>query len=705
MSFFSILDKATLENLAADPTSVSGRMYLNTSTGAKWYDGAAWRVAANLDSTQTFTNKTLDAAKVSTFVDYAEIASPANPAAGNQRMYAKSDGKIYKRTSAGIESQVGSGSSSGSGELNMVSNPSADIEVAPWSATGGTWASPTRTTTSGDLPLENQVTTALKLTSPTSALVEDSHYIGITMTPGEALKNKKLKVEFYMRPGTNFIASEWTVSVYSGATRMALSTDASGVTYLPSATGKFTTTFDTDSSTSYTLRFARTVNAGLNAAVLNVTNVIVGPGIQPQGAVVGEWTSYTPTVTGQGAVTIAYAAWRRVGSNMEIKAKWTAGNVTSADLTVTLPTGYTHATSASGIATGSMVTNYPSTGFSAGLFPFLDSSAQTLLYWAGNNSRSGFIPIPGNTITVNGSLVTCTASFAVNEFAGSGAVNLAQNDVEYASNSSTSTGSNDNSFAYGPAGSLIVSYAPAGTAHIDKRVRFQAPIQSTDQITLEVWDTISWYSFDQRLGGFRFTDAGTTAYGPKIVSVSTTDVDVQFYSNIDAVNAWSAINTWRWRLKKTAGGQAVGFGLATATQSGLVTAQSSGTFTPSYFDAATGGNECTYTSREGVYHRFGKVVHFQVTLDILSISGMTGANIGYIRGLPFVNRAVAGNYEMALGVIANLVTFTGMLTAYIPASESYIRLMSYASGGSPTVLTVSNIGTGYVTISGSYFVD
>lgn len=117
MSFFSVLNKATLENLAADPTSVSGRIYLNTTTGAKWYDGAAWRVAANLDSAQTLANKTLDAAKVSNHSDYAEVSTPASPAAGFQRVYTKIDGLMYIKNSAGVETAIGAGPVSGPGTI------------------------------------------------------------------------------------------------------------------------------------------------------------------------------------------------------------------------------------------------------------------------------------------------------------------------------------------------------------------------------------------------------------------------------------------------------------------------------------------------------------------------------------------------------------------------------------------------------------
>jgi hypothetical protein len=72
------------------------------------------------------------------------------------------------------------------------------------------------------------------------------------------------------------------------------------------------------------------------------------------------------------------------------------------------------------------------------------------------------------------------------EWAGSGTVNLAQNDVEYAYNNSTSTTSDTTSFAYGPAGSQFYAFAPSGTDIITKRVKFQTPIQDRDLLFLEI---------------------------------------------------------------------------------------------------------------------------------------------------------------------------------------------------------------------------
>lgn len=55
--------------------------------------------------TQTLSNK-----KFSDLLKVAQVATPSAPGAGDQILYAKTDGKIYTKTSADVEIQVGSGS-------------------------------------------------------------------------------------------------------------------------------------------------------------------------------------------------------------------------------------------------------------------------------------------------------------------------------------------------------------------------------------------------------------------------------------------------------------------------------------------------------------------------------------------------------------------------------------------------------------------
>lgn len=128
-----------------------------------------------------------------------------------------------------------------------------------------------------------------------------------------------------------------------------------------------------------------------------------------------------------------------------------------------------------------------------------------------------------------------------------------------------------------------------------------------------------------------------------------------------------------------------------------------GTFTPTFKGSTSGATEATYTAREGIYKRIGRCVFFQLAMDISSAAGLTGdTNIG---GFPYPNRLVPGNYEMPFPMFANTVTFTGMAVASMPQSVSHLRLYSFASAGTPAVLTVANTGTGYFTIAGHYFID
>lgn len=68
------------------------------------------------DATQILSNKELDQPVmngqiVSDYIDMEEVAAPGNPTAGTTRYYTKTDGLLYSRDNAGVESPVGSGAS------------------------------------------------------------------------------------------------------------------------------------------------------------------------------------------------------------------------------------------------------------------------------------------------------------------------------------------------------------------------------------------------------------------------------------------------------------------------------------------------------------------------------------------------------------------------------------------------------------------
>ena len=587
----------TLTNKSLTSPDIDGGTIDNTVIGGTTR-AAASVTTLDANSTISGTSVQADGTAGAGYLEVAEQSSaPATPASGFGRIYPKTDNKWYTKDDSGTETQLGAGSS---GELNLVESPS---DSTGWTTTGGNGPTGATTTTAGDLPLGGTVDTALKLTSATAAGAEASHYISYPLSPGEALKNRKLKVEFWMRPGSNFLSGEWTVSVYSGATRMALSTDSAGATTLPNLTGKFTTTFDADSSSSYTLRFSRPTNAGTNAAVLNLAAIVVGPGTQPQGAVVGE--PQNVTFTGTWNTNTTYTAKEtRVGSwakyDVEILFSGAPNNTTGK---LTMPAGRTIDTSALATSFGSssilphstLTANNASGSANMGLTGGVAVESATVLRLisqvssgtAGDgalvtSSATAGSNIPWGEAIANGDTVRVGFWVPIAEWAGSGTLNVAQNDVEYAATSGT-WDADSSTTVYGPGGSLM---GGALTAARSKTITWQTPIQPGDRI--EVWaskDQVQWYPIvgsrisasdiivlnSMNSAGSFLNGSGVSWYAGS--TAYQTVVQFSLYANManddsPTVN-WPSSNAY-WVATKAAGGQAVGFGEVGQSSSGLV---------------------------------------------------------------------------------------------------------------------------------------
>jgi hypothetical protein len=402
------------------------------------------------------------------------------------------------------------------------------------------------------------------------------------------LQNKKLKAEFYFTtPATDV----YRVSVYKNGTRATLTTDASGATTLPAGTtGKYVGYFDADNTGPYTLNITRT--SGSTGPIF-VTNVIVGPGIQPQGAVVGPWITYTPTVSGFGTAPTTSGVYRRIGDSMQIQGTVKVVNVAgAATFLVSIPTGFTanfsaissHTTGTVGPGTAVLgralwINNSNGAMYSGGMYL---QDTTTFQFYGDSGALGWNDTVPSAILTTTSVEFEVTVPIA--EWAGAGTVNVAQNDVEYAYNTSGDVPAGDTtSFGYGPNGVAFVVFSAAQ----QKRVRFQTPIQVGDQIELQISaDTgATWRTIGQN-GDYTsaYVAQGATDYGIggiATVSGSVTDVTVNIglYRVASGVTygaagaAWSAGAANRWRLVKSSAGAAVGFGIVVpGTSSGLVSA-------------------------------------------------------------------------------------------------------------------------------------
>jgi hypothetical protein len=106
-----------------------------------------------------------------------------------------------------------------------------------------------------------------------------------------------------------------------------------------SGAGRAVATFQTPiTSTQYRLVLYN-ANATSGAVTIKLDRLRVGPDSVSIGAPITDWTSYTPTFTGFGTVTTQSFQWRRVGSNVEIRGRFTVGTPTATEARMTLPAG------------------------------------------------------------------------------------------------------------------------------------------------------------------------------------------------------------------------------------------------------------------------------------------------------------------------------------------------------------------------------
>ena len=610
---------------------------------------------------EILTNKDIDGGAASNTSRITLPKASSTTLAGLTRkeatlVYDTSLGKFLQDNGASLTAL---GSGSGAGELNAILNSSASDALTGW--TDGTSHTTTRITTGS--PLDPVVTTALNTSATTTAAESSTSGAKYSIaTMPASLTNKKLKVEFYV---TVEASQTWAVSVYQGTTRLSLSTDSSGATLLPAGTtGKFTAYFDTTSATAYSVNLTRTAGAG--TSVLKYTNVIVGPGIQPQGAVVGPWINFTPSwnnFTSDGVNR--KASYQRVGSTMHIKLEDRTNTPVSGNINLTIPGGLTADFTA--VLGGSVETQGTLTAYDASataLFtgiPSLDNTIPTLIVMTADSGSLTRWNASTPFTWASADRISLDVTLPIAEWAGSGTLNTGANDVEYAYNTGTNTTGNDTtSFGYGPSGGQF----RAQTASLKRRVQWLTPIQKDEEISIEFFEA------DQHWTPLEYTQyvsanvtQGTTRFGMYLEGVSTTQTDVVFgtkrlsnntaYDNDATASNWSAIantDSFKWRAVKRKKGVAVGFGLATATQSGLVPTYETGSF------AATGGLTGTFS-----YVLVGKLVTI---------------------GWPNLTHASSATPSTVAGCIPSHIRPVGFTNNCYLANTAVVRRLEAASDGS-----------------------
>lgn len=171
-------------------------------------------------------------------------------------------------------------------------------------------------------------------------------------------------------------ASQWIMP--AGVWSM---TQSSGVGI---ATATFQTSF---TGTQYRLViFNANATGGSTTCALKLDRFYVGPQTAPIGAVITDWQSYTPTFTGFGTVSTQSFRWRRVGGNVHIQGRFTAGTSTSTEARITLPSGLvadSTYTTLEAVGTGATTAN------GAAIVPLIEpSSTYFTMAYSGSGANS-----------------------------------------------------------------------------------------------------------------------------------------------------------------------------------------------------------------------------------------------------------------------------------------------------------------------------
>jgi hypothetical protein len=514
------LKNALIENSASDPVTnvIESRFYWNTTTKkAKVYNGIAW-------------------------------------------------------------SNLGSGAG-GSGEKNYISaNPSGEVDTSGWNCVGD--LDIVRTATAADLPRENTTGTGLKIKADENTQsVADYCYFDFTLDDIDL--NRKLNVKWAQKQTGTYVASNLAVVITTQADRTtAIATPV--VTNIAAADYDFNGNgFDTASTAALSLVVRATTDMATDAGV-TISDVIVGPGtivsIPPSGPVV-----FSPIINGLGTTTnIKWDAVRTPTGELNVIGFFRAGTVAASAASFTLPAGLTlDSNRLTSISNGQVLGTYSKTfsGSATDIFGsapqagvlFFNGSGLSTIFFAKQTGSNVISSINGTDVAATNDYINVRFSIPIAEWAG--APNYAgSNDVQYAFNSSLTTATDTTSFGYGPQGVAFQSFAPSGTTEVTKRVRFPYPVQVGETPELIVVENSKWISAAERGLGFGQNDAGTTRYGYQVVPVSgsTTDFDVNFFSQAFVGAAWSSFTGLNWFLKVGKAGAAVGFGAATTTASGLV---------------------------------------------------------------------------------------------------------------------------------------
>lgn len=318
-------------------------------------------------------------------------------------------------------SATGTGGSS-SGDENLVTDGNAESAGAsiftPYADAAGT--RPVDGT--GGSP---SVTTAVNSTNPINGTKDYTLIKGATNRQGDGwaatvsiplayrAKSLKVKIKYLVTSGT-FVAGNnggspadgdviWyfydiTNSKLVEPSNIKMFSNSTTVSDMYEATVQF------DYNTASVRLIAHVASTSASAYTLQIDDVTLTPNTFTFATPVTDWTTYTPTFTGFGTVTLTEAFWRRVGDSIETKGRFTCGTSTGVAGLISLPSGSTIDTikeTTTAISGGKLVNNS-----NTGNYPVLVTGGETNIKFGNVGGPSGLGAALGTALGASGEAIS-----------------------------------------------------------------------------------------------------------------------------------------------------------------------------------------------------------------------------------------------------------------------------------------------------------
>lgn len=386
-----------------------------------------------------------------------------------------------------------------------------------------------------------------------------------------------VQVEFKLKTSANYADDDMGVYLYDIDNSNLMYLSLTNIKKSDSASQWFATFIPSDSLNYRLIWHVQSTNA-LAYDVL-IDDIQVGVFNRAVGAAIGAIPSYDMVVIGtttnpvKGTIDYEKMECRRVGNTLELSYAYkqsASGSGGSGTYLFPLPPGltidYSKVNNASQIGVGKA--SSAADNVSATTQTIHVVALESFPGYFGlqvDNDTSTFSPVSSSTFSFAGVNTGYFFCLSVPIAQWSDNINLVSSADEYASNSSSTDADDTTSFVYGTGGSSGI-IGVTNIANIRrKRIKFNTPIQVTDNICLELYepDTGIWTAFPILANNvaaisFGYANVSGTAGGIIFNTIDKYHIDVVFFKTAEGITAWNSVNYAgvRWRVRKSSGSRA-----------------------------------------------------------------------------------------------------------------------------------------------------